>query len=346
MFVFNFKYYFVLVARSFLFELHDDIIFDNFLENNFIDTEIYKLFKEISLKIKSISVYDILNEILERTNFYSKMITVGDVVKRQIRIIKILELALDLGNNGYDIYRFKEYLDKLLEEEYDIKYSLNTSTDNTAKIMTIHKSKGLEYPICYYSGLSKSFNISDLKDKFLYSKKYGFIAPYFNEGIRENVLKVLMKENYIEEEISEKIRLFYVALTRAKEQMIILLPKKDFDSGQPRLIDSSIRKKYRSLSDIMYSVRGEIQNQIVEIDMNEINISKNYLYQKDVSKLAVLDNEKITVEELDIPIQEKEQQHYSKSMHKLITEDIDNNIKLGLQMHEILEYVDFKNPNL
>lgn len=342
----NFKYDFISVARSFLFELHDDIIFDNFLENNFIDTEIYKLFKEISLKIKSISVYDILNEILERTNFYSKMITVGDVVKRQIRIIKILELALDLGNNGYDIYRFKEYLDKLLEEEYDIKYSLNTSTDNTAKIMTIHKSKGLEYPICYYSGLSKSFNISDLKDKFLYSKKYGFIAPYFNEGIRENVLKVLMKENYIEEEISEKIRLFYVALTRAKEQMIILLPKKDFDSGQPRLIDSSIRKKYRSLSDIMYSVRGEIQNQIVEIDMNEINISKNYLYQKDVSKLAVLDNEKITVEELDIPIQEKEQQHYSKSIHKLITEDIDNNIKLGLQMHEILEYVDFKNPNL
>ena len=155
-----------------------------------------------------------------------------------------------------------------------------------------------------------------------------------------------MKENYIEEEISEKIRLFYVALTRAKEQMIILLPKGESDSGQPRLIDTCVRKKYRSLADIMYSVRGEIQKQIIEVDMNNIGISKNYLYKKDVSKLEVLDNEKIIVEELDIEIKEKEQQHYSKTIHKLITEDIDNNIKLGLQMHEVLEYVDFKNPNL
>jgi ATP-dependent helicase/nuclease subunit A len=342
----NFKYDYISIARSFLYEINDDIIFDDFFDNRFVETDIYKQFKDISLNIKSSSVYDILNQILDSTDFYNKMIVAGDVSKRQIRIIKILELAIDLGNNGYDIYQFKEYLDKLLEEEYDIKYSLNTSADNTVKIMTIHKSKGLEYPICYYSGLSKSFNISDLKDKFLYSKKYGFIAPYFNEGIRENVLKLLMKENYIEEEISEKIRLFYVALTRAKEQMIILLPKSDLADGQPRLIDSSIRRKYRSLADIMYSVRGEIQNQIIEVDLKDINITKNYLYQKDISKLDVLDSNDIVVEELDMIVSEKEQQHYSKSVHKLITEDIDNNIKLGLQIHEVLEYIDFKNPDL
>lgn len=342
----NFKYDYISIARSFLYEINDDIIFDDFFDNRFVETDIYKQFKDISLNIKSSSVYDVLNQILDSTDFYNKMIVAGDVSKRQIRIIKILELAIDLGNNGYDIYQFKEYLDKLLEEEYDIKYSLNTSADNTVKIMTIHKSKGLEYPICYYSGLSKSFNISDLKDKFLYSKKYGFIAPYFNEGIRENVLKLLMKENYIEEEISEKIRLFYVALTRAKEQMIILLPKSDLADGQPRLIDSSIRRKYRSLADIMYSVRGEIQNQIIEVDLKNINITKNYLYQKDISKLDVLDSNDIVVEELDMIVSEKEQQHYSKSVHKLITEDIDNNIKLGLQIHEVLEYIDFKNPDL
>lgn len=342
----NFKYDYISIARSFLYELNDDFIFDTFTDNKFSETDIYNQFKMISSNIKNKSVYDILNDILDITNFYDKMITVGDVSKRQIRIVKILELALDLGNNGYDIYQFKEYLDKLLEEEYDIKYSLNTSADNTVKIMTIHKSKGLEYPVCYYSGLSKTFNISDLKDKFLYSKRYGFIAPYFNEGIRENILKLLMKENYIAEEISEKIRLFYVALTRAKEQMILLLPKGDLDNGQPRLIDTCVRKKYRSLADIMYSIRGEIQNQIVEVDLNNVSLSKNYLYKKDASKLEVLDNEKIEVEELNINIQEKEQQHYSKTIHKLITEDIDNNIKLGLQMHEVLEYVDFKEPHL
>ena len=342
----NLKYDYISIARSFLYESSDEEIFDTFQNNQFYMTDIYKQFKEISCGIKNKSTYDILNEILDVTNFYERMITVGDVAKRQIRIIKILELALDLGNNGYDIYRFKEYLDKLLEEEYEIKYSLNTSADNTVKIMTIHKSKGLEYPICYYSGLSKTFNISDLKDKFLYSKKYGFIAPYFNEGIRENVMKLLMKENYIEEEISEKIRLFYVALTRAKEQMIIILPSHDMEMGQPRLIDTCVRKKYRSLADIMYSIRGEIQKQIIKIDLNDINITKNYLYKKDVSKLEILDSSKITVEELDIKLKEKEQQHYSKTVHKLITEDTDNNIKLGLEIHEVLEHLNFKEPNL
>lgn len=340
------KYDYTSIARSFLYELSDVEIFDTFQSNEFYSTDIYKQFKEISSSIKNKSVYDILNDILDVTSFYNRMITVGDVAKRQIRIIKILELALDLGNSGYDVYRFKEYLDKLLDDEYEIKYSLNTSADNTVKIMTIHKSKGLEYPICYYSGLSKSFNISDLKDKFLYSKKYGFIAPYFNEGIRENILKLLMKENYIEEEISEKIRLFYVALTRAKEQMIIVLPAHDMDSGMPRLVDTCVRKKYRSLADIMYSIRGEIQKQIINIDLNDIGITKNYLYKKDVSKLDVLDSSKLVVEELGIKLETKEQQHYSKSVHKLITEDIDKNIKLGLEIHEILEHLDFKNPRL
>ena len=342
----NLKYDYISIARSFLYELSDEEIFDTFQSNQFYTTDIYKSFKEISCNIKNKSIYDILNDVLDATDFYNRMITVGDVLKRQIRIIKILELALDLGNNGYDIYQFKDYLDKLLEDEYEIKYSLNTSADNTVKIMTIHKSKGLEYPICYYSGLSKSFNISDLKDKFLYSKKYGFIAPYFNEGIRENILKLLMKENYIEEEISEKIRLFYVALTRAKEQMIIVMPAHDLDSGTPRLVETCIRKKYRSLADIMYSIRGEVQKQIINVELKDINITKNYLYQKDVSKLDVVDNTKLDVNELDIKTQAKEQQHYSKTVHKLISEDIDNNIKLGLEIHEILEHLDFKNPKL
>lgn len=340
------KYDYTSIARSFLYELSDEEIFDTFQNNQFYLTDIYKQFKEISTYIKNKSVYDILMDILNVTNFYERMITVGDVEKRQVRMIKILELALDLGNNGYDIYQFKNYLDNLLENEYEIKYSLNTSVDNTVKIMTIHKSKGLEYPICYYSGLSKSFNISDLKDKFLYSKKYGFIAPYFNEGIRENILKLLMKENYIEEEISEKIRLFYVALTRAKEQMIIVLPEHIMDTGMPRLLDTCTRKKYRSLADIMYSIRGEIQKQIINIDLNNININKNYLYKKDVSKLNILENSKLEVEELNIEVEKKEQQHYSKSVHKLITEDTNKNIKLGLEIHEILEYLDFKSPRL
>ena len=88
--------------------------------------------------------------------------------------------------------------------------------------MTIHKSKGLEYNICYYAGLYNKFNIRDLRDSFMYDKKYGIITPVFNKGLGDTIYKILIKEDYIKEEISEKIRLFYVALTRAKEKMILL----------------------------------------------------------------------------------------------------------------------------
>ena len=340
------KYNYVSVARSYLYELSDEEIFDIFQNNEFYTTSIYQQFKNIAIYLKNKSVYDLLISLIEQTNLYQKMLKVGDVVKRQVRIMKILELAINLGNNGYDIYKFKEYLDKLLDDDYEIRYALNNNNSNAVKIMTIHKSKGLEFPICYYAGLYKPFNISDLKEKFLYDNKYGFIVPYFDEGIRETILKLLLKENYIEEEIAEKIRLFYVGLTRAKEQMIMVLPWRELDSGQPRLIDIAIRKKYRSFADILYSVKGDIQAQVNNVDLENINLTKKYLYEKDVSRLVLDDSQKINVQELSLVVNQKEQQHYSKNLHELITPDISKNIQLGLDFHEVLEQLDFKKPRL
>ena len=77
--------------------------------------------------------------------------------------------------------------------------------------MNIHKSKGLEFPLCYFTGYYKSFNISDLKDLFMYDNKYGIITPVNTDGIKSTIIKTLAKELYMHEEISEKIRLFYVA---------------------------------------------------------------------------------------------------------------------------------------
>lgn len=84
--------------------------------------------------------------------------------------------------------------------------------------MTIHKSKGLEYPICYYTGISSSFNIRDTMERFIFDNEYGVICPYFNEGINKTIYNYLFREKYIREDISERIRLFYVALTRCREK--------------------------------------------------------------------------------------------------------------------------------
>ena len=96
---------------------------------------------------------------------------------------------------------------------------------NTVKMMSIHASKGLEFPICFFPELYKKFNLAQTKDLFIYSKTYQLILPYSDtQVIKPNICKALENDHYITEEISEKIRLLYVALTRPREQMIFVCP--------------------------------------------------------------------------------------------------------------------------
>lgn len=341
----NFRYDFTSIARSYLFRLSDEEIFDSLMDDKIFETEIFTKLSDIANFVNNLSPYEILTKIINAVNFYEKIIEAGDISNKLIRIQKIFELSINLGDIGYDIYKFRDYLEDLSKEEIDIKYSLSKDNDNSVKIMTIHKSKGLEYPVCYFAGLYKGFNISDIKDKFVYNESIGFIAPYFEEGIRETILKILLKKKYLEEEISEKIRLFYVALTRAKEKMIFVLPYEELSLENDNIIKVIVRKKYRSFSDIIYSLCGDIQKQFKLITLDNQNLTKDYLYPKEIEKITFEIGDEIDVNELNIESKEIEPQHFSKSLHEVIDLNINKNVKFGLEIHDILEYLDFKRPN-
>ncbi len=347
----EFKYDYVSIARSYLFEMNDSEIFKSFKDNNFKDNVVYETLKDLSKEIAHSSVSEILEKIIEKTNMYEKFIKVGNVDASMIRISKLFDVAANLSSLGYDIYTFRNYLNELLSSDYDMKYSNNSSNSDSVKIMTIHKSKGLEYHICYYSGLYKGFNISDLKDRFLFDNRYGIITPYFNEGINESVFKYLVKYHYLEEEVSEKIRLFYVALTRAKETMILLTPKIEEvnnDIDENNTIDITLRRKYRSFSDIMDSIKSKIIKYYKDIKVDEIGLTKDYLYSnKGLEKLEMESNSDFVVNEIEMQeSHEIEGMHFHKSLHELINKETRKNMDFGLLMHETLEYIDFKNPEL
>ena len=344
-----FKYDFISIARSYLYKYSDDDIFRYFYNNNYIDSSIYKDFKNIVNNINHMSIRNILEEIISITDMYNKMISIGNINEGIIRISKLLDIADNLSSLGYSIYEFNDYLKELLDSDYDMKYSTDIDNSDSVKIMTIHKSKGLEYHICYFTGLYKQFNISDLKTKFMFDNKYGIIAPCFNNGIKDTMYKYLVKYNYIEEEISEKIRLFYVALTRAKEKMIFILPS--IEANDNRLDDNNTiniitRLKYRSLADMLNSIKSKIESYYKEIDIDKLNISKEYLYKIKKDRFINKNDEKIIVKE--IPVNEEimiEEKHYSKKGNKLIDKDIYDNMEYGTKIHEILEYIDFINPD-
>lgn len=347
----EFKYDYISIARSYLFELSDQEIFDSFKNNNFKDNIVYQTLSPLSKEITSTSVSTLLEHIINKTNMYEKFIKVGNISASMIRISKLFDIASNLSSLGYDIYTFRNYLNELLATDYDMKYSATNTGSDSVKIMTIHKSKGLEYHICYYSGLYKAFNISDLKDRFLFDNKYGIITPYFEEGINESFIKYLVKYHYLEEEVSERIRLFYVALTRAKEKMILLTPSIEEeinDLDENNTIDITLRRKYRSFSSILNSIKHNILKYYKELNIENINLSKDYLYNnKSLNKLEISNVEEFIVTPIEIPeISNIKQEHFSKNLHELITKDISKNMDFGLKMHEALEYIDFKNPNL
>ena len=129
-----------------------------------------------------------------------------------------------------------------------------------------------------FPGLTPKFNDSDMKEKFIYDNNLGVIAPYFKEGIGSTFYRELFKENYELEEISEKIRLFYVALTRAKEKMIFVLPMDEMEEeyDDKGLVTNNLRLAYRSFKDILVSIKSKVNMYIKDIDVNDLGLTNKY----------------------------------------------------------------------
>lgn len=344
----DFQYSFTSVARSFLFSYSDQEIFDYLKNKNYASSKIMQIVEEINQRYLVLTPRELLELIIEKFEIYEHLNLVGDITSRMIRYEYLINLSASLSELGYQIEDFGEYLDTLIEEGYDIKLSTSDNSGDSVKIMTIHKSKGLEYHICYYSGLYAKFNIGDLKEKFLFDNKYGIIAPFFDEGIASTIYKYLLKEDYIKEEISEKIRLFYVALTRAKEKMILVGSLEENNLSISSLVDNSLREKYRSFLDILESVYPVIKDYITNVSLEELGLTKDYnLIQKTNYESHIEPTEEIkTFYDIEIESKLVNKEHYSKTLSKLVDKDTKEKLEFGEYVHYVFEMVDFKTPDL
>ena len=168
----EFKYAFMSVARSYLSSYSDQEIFNAITTNDYHSLSFMDTVSLLSANIDLMENKELIFEILKKFNFYEKIITVGNVEESLVRYEYLTNMASNLSNLGYDIYDMIDYFENVKEQSLDIKYSLNTDSGNAVKIMTIHKSKGLEYHICYFSGLYEHFNTLEVKERFTYDNSY------------------------------------------------------------------------------------------------------------------------------------------------------------------------------
>ena len=333
----DFRYDFVSIARSFLYEYSDQEIFDVIKNNSYYETNIYK---DLSSIVYSTSD-ELLINILNVTDYFNKLNKVGDYLNTSIRLKSIFSISNNLNNFGYDINDFKKYLDDVIESGIDIRYKSSDNSTDSVRIMTIHASKGLEYPVCYFADLYHKFNNADLKEKFLVTNSYGLI-----ESNELNVLKELYKHEYNVEEISERLRLFYVALTRAREKIIIVLPNKEelnYPKNEDGLIDNSYRTNFKSLSDFIYSIKEYISDYFDLVDIDTLGLTKKYLYKTKLSNKILNSSETINVSEINIINNETTNKHFSKEQSNIISKSEYDNMKYGTLIHKYLEYIDFNN---
>lgn len=340
----NFKYAFVSIARSFLFELSDNDILKIINANDYEKTDIYQKCLNIARNINNLNAVDIIKSILKDFNFYEKISKIGNVDDILIRIDNLLDIANNLSNLGYTYIMFYDYLCQMIESNYEIKYKDNSKDTNSIKLMNIHKSKGLEFPICYFSGFYKAFNKSDIKERFTFDNTYGIITPYFNEGIGTIITKDLLIDKYNLNDISEKIRLLYVAMTRAKEKMIIVSPiNEEIKLHVKGLVDTIIRKRYNSFLDILNSINGNIEKYIQKVDLNTLEMSKDYLKKNSKSLDKVTEKERIIFKNIKINNEIVSKKLASKEIKKVIIRKENDLLKYGSDVHEMFEFVDFFN---
>ncbi len=336
-----FKYYFTSVSRSFIQKLSDEEIFDIIKNNKYYDTELFKICK--SININEISSNKLLELIIDKFNYYEKIITTNNIQERILKIEYLKDLSVNLSNIGYTPIDFSLYLNDMLREEV-IEYSLNSNFSNSVKILNIHKSKGLEYNICYFTGLSKKNNNSDIKARFLVDDKFNLITPYVNSGVKNTILKDLLIDSYTRDNISEKIRLFYVALTRAKEKMVLILPNNNKVESFNSLVPIENRLKYSSISDMLDSIKLVLEPYIKPIDFNKVKLThdydkiKKYNYKKEITGSNIKINKKVN----NINYELIEESRFSKHTKKLITQEEYTNMKEGVYLHYIFETEDFK----
>ena len=332
----KFKYLFTSVARSFLFEYSDDKIYQIFKENSFKLDEIINLCREIDVYMP---LNDIIVSIIDKFNVYDKLTKLNDIDKCLIRISNLLDIANSLSSLGYDINEFVNYINDVIDNGLTVKYSVNTSGGDAIKIMNIHKSKGLEFSLCYFTGMHNTFMTREVSEKVLFSNKYGIILPYMKEELTETILKDLYVDNYFLEEVSEKIRLFYVALTRCREKMIIVTSLNEDRVGSSKLVSYEDRIKYKSFLDIISSINV--------IDKYVVDKKANYTHDYDdirIKDIASVSNDNNIIDKKEIRLEYDmiSNKHFSKEVKKLLEIDTIEAMDYGTKLHEIFEYTSFK----
>ena len=179
-------------------------------------------------------IHQLIREIYEELHVYAMYSVLSEGEQRRRNLDMLLEKAIKFEQTSYrGLFHFIRYIDQLHKYEVDFgeASALEESAD-VVQMLSIHKSKGLEFPICFIAGTAKAMNEKDQQKAFIIEGDLGVGMEYvdldrhiYKPTIRKNALALKMKIDAF----GEELRILYVALTRAKEKLIITAAPKELE---------------------------------------------------------------------------------------------------------------------
>ena len=193
-------------------------------------------------------VHQLIREILRDTGYGLIVKAMPDGAQRSANLSMLSEKAMEYENTSYHgLFHFIRYVENLHKYEVDYgEVNLSGAGDGAVQLMTIHKSKGLEFPVVFVSGLGKRFNMMDSNAQILVDSDMGIAcdAVFPERGLKVPFLKKRLTRAHISSEsIGEELRILYVALTRAKEKLIMTGSISDYPRLIAKLADAAARQE-------------------------------------------------------------------------------------------------------
>ena len=303
--------------------------------------EFNEYFENLRFVADFIGAQGVLNKLIDDKDLQSYLFAEHNGKKKVARLNRLVSATV----NGGKILTVKEFLDKVntSPESFDL---VDGGEEDAVKVMTIHASKGLEFPVVIVCGLARNMNTEDESGDVLFSRTHGLAFKCFDDATRskdETVLRGVIKEELARERVKEELRLFYVALTRATYSLHLTV-EGDIESrnevfcGADKFIDyvpNSIPTQIHTIDGLTFTeLKGSTQKVIIgQVDKDIAEQMKRqfeYQYTFKEDTLLPLKSGVTAVSKND----EAEVVH-------LLFEEPTPDTERGIIAHKIMEYYSF-----
>ena len=325
------RHYFASIARSFLFSYTDEELF-NTLKDHLYSNVLYKKLFNFSQENKFKSISQTLINLMKEFDFINSLSKLRDPLNSLKKINLIYQKTTDMDNISYTLNDFISYLKDLSTYGILMEVKRGSESKNSVLLSNVHQSKGLEYRICYFSGLYDNRGGRD-KKSYSVSSKYGFWLPlisYTDKNKNQVIQKVLLKSDK-NLEYSENLRLLYVALTRVEDEGIFITHDNVDDKEEIEKVNNSFInilngskafisiKEEKALEDIDYQYKEEdcINNEVTPINL--ISLKTQFKGAIEINKPSIINKNDFSDEQ---------------------------KLHLGTHFHLLFEILDFKKKDL